>query len=65
MEKENNKIIEEKNKKISLRSFLLTQMDYNKIKKNLEKNDKKIYKEKYENDYLENLKEKKETSERV
>lgn len=40
-------------------------MDYNKIKKNLEKNDKKIYKEKYENDYLENLKEKKETSERV
>jgi hypothetical protein len=65
LEKENNKIIEEKNKKISLRSFLLTQMDYNKIKKNLEKNDKKIYKEKYENDYLENLKEKKETSERV
>ncbi len=65
MEKEANKKIEEKNNKISLRSFLFTQMDFNKTKKNLEKNNHKFYKEKLENDYLEQLRENKENSDRV
>lgn len=65
IEKEAKKKIEEKNNKISLRSFLFSQMDFKKKNEGLEKISDKYFKEKWDKEYEEDLKEKKETNDRV
>ena len=64
-EKEAEKLKEENLNKISLRSFLFSQMDTKKNFKNLDFEENEFYRRKYEKDYKEDLKERKEKSERV
>jgi len=51
--------------KISLRNYLFSQMDSKKNMKYLDFKEKESFKEQYEKEYIDDLKDKKESSERV